>query len=187
MVVDRGKKWLRQKKLDLLLQKTTSQLDLQQQRQKKKTPTARAPLSFRVLCSCHFSSKSLARGLQISPLQSHHNKRLRKQLIKQARAMSPPILSTPRSNANSADGAGSGALKKPVGKLTRYTIFVCVAAACGGLTFGYDIGVSGGVTSNRDFLKMVKRWTEGEALELPEEEHCWRRGRKTRRKEVEER
>ena len=72
--------------------------------------------------------------------------------------MSPPILSTPRSNANSADGA----LKKPVGKLTRYTIFVCVAAAFGGLTFGYDIGVSGGVTSNRDFLKMVKRKKEVE-------------------------
>ena len=97
--------------------------------------------------------------------------------------MSPPILSTPRSSGNSADGGADVALKKPVGKLTRYTIFVCVAAAFGGLTFGYDIGVSGGVTSNRDFLKMVKRERERErergkgskALELPE--HCWRRGR----------
>ena len=79
--------------------------------------------------------------------------------------MSPPVLSPPRSNANSADG---GAAKRPAGgKLTRYTIFVCVAAAFGGLTFGYDIGVSGGVTSNRDFLKMVKRMNEeSEACEL---------------------
>ena len=72
--------------------------------------------------------------------------------------MAPPILSTPRSKASTADGgAADGAFKKPVGKLTRYTMFVCVAAAFGGLTFGYDIGVSGGVTSNRDFLKMVRR------------------------------
>ena len=78
--------------------------------------------------------------------------------------MSPPVLSTPRSNAGSADGGGG--LKKPVGKLTRYTIFVCIAAAFGGLTFGYDIGVSGGVTSNRDFLKMVRRKKTKMASEL---------------------
>jgi len=94
--------------------------------------------------------------------------------------MSPPILSPPRSNANSADGGGGGAaaagVKKPVGKLTRYTIFVCVAAAFGGLTFGYDIGVSGGVTSNRDFLKMVKE-KRGERGRHRKSSNCWRRGR----------
>lgn len=65
--------------------------------------------------------------------------------------MAPPILSI------SGDGGGASPLaNKTPSKLTRYTLFVCLAAAVGGLTFGYDIGVSGGVTSNRDFLKMVR-------------------------------
>lgn len=64
--------------------------------------------------------------------------------------MAPPILTAPPSR----DAGGALANKTP-SKLTRYTLFVCLAAAVGGLTFGYDIGVSGGVTSNRDFLKMV--------------------------------
>lgn len=89
--------------------------------------------------------------------------------------MAPPILSTPRSSyASSVDGGGSGIARPPSGgKLTRYTLFVCIAAAFGGLTFGYDIGVSGGVTSNRDFLKMVRggRLVEGRHW------NCWRRGR----------
>ncbi|KAG8636227.1 hypothetical protein MANES_16G111500v8 [Manihot esculenta] len=37
--------------------------------------------------------------------------------------------------------------------ITGYFIFACVIAASGGSLFGYDLGVSGGVTSMDDFLK----------------------------------
>ncbi|KAJ4839872.1 Sugar transport protein 14 [Turnera subulata] len=37
-------------------------------------------------------------------------------------------------------------------KITGYFIFACVVAAMGGSLFGYDLGVSGGVTSMDDFL-----------------------------------
>jgi len=39
------------------------------------------------------------------------------------------------------------------GKLTLFVFFTCVVAATGGLIFGYDIGISGGVTSMDPFLK----------------------------------
>ncbi|XP_058090161.1 sugar transport protein MST3-like [Magnolia sinica] len=39
------------------------------------------------------------------------------------------------------------------GKLTVYVIFTCIIAATGGLIFGYDIGISGGVTSMEPFLR----------------------------------
>ncbi|GJU84772.1 serine/threonine-protein kinase D6PKL2-like protein [Tanacetum coccineum] len=39
------------------------------------------------------------------------------------------------------------------GNLTLYVTFTCVVAAMGGLIFGYDIGISGGVTSMDPFLK----------------------------------
>ncbi|KAA8527583.1 hypothetical protein F0562_034702 [Nyssa sinensis] len=38
-------------------------------------------------------------------------------------------------------------------KITPIVIISCVMAATGGLMFGYDVGVSGGVTSMDDFLK----------------------------------
>lgn len=38
-------------------------------------------------------------------------------------------------------------------KITPYFIFACVVAASGGALFGYDLGVSGGVTSMDDFLE----------------------------------
>eukprot|EP00897_Mesotaenium_endlicherianum_P000951 jgi/Mesen1/10857/ME000093S10369 len=38
------------------------------------------------------------------------------------------------------------------GKITPYVAFACVVAASGGLLFGYDIGVTGGVTSMTNFL-----------------------------------
>ncbi|KAM7512882.1 hypothetical protein LguiB_011757 [Lonicera macranthoides] len=38
-------------------------------------------------------------------------------------------------------------------KITGYFIFACIIAALGGSLFGYDLGVSGGVTSMDDFLK----------------------------------
>ncbi|KAG8373719.1 hypothetical protein BUALT_Bualt11G0054000 [Buddleja alternifolia] len=39
------------------------------------------------------------------------------------------------------------------GKLTRYVIMTALAGAAGGLIFGYDLGISGGVTSMAPFLE----------------------------------
>ncbi|KVH90010.1 sugar carrier protein C-like [Cynara cardunculus var. scolymus] len=39
------------------------------------------------------------------------------------------------------------------GNLTFNVFITCLVAACGGLIFGYDIGISGGVTSMTPFLK----------------------------------
>ncbi|KAG5593965.1 hypothetical protein H5410_035197 [Solanum commersonii] len=39
------------------------------------------------------------------------------------------------------------------GKLTLYVIISCIVAAVGGSLFGYDIGISGGVTSMDEFLR----------------------------------
>ncbi|CAI9096979.1 OLC1v1033258C1 [Oldenlandia corymbosa var. corymbosa] len=38
------------------------------------------------------------------------------------------------------------------GKVTAFVIIACLVAATGGLLFGYDIGISGGVTSMNEFL-----------------------------------
>ncbi|KAJ3693671.1 hypothetical protein LUZ60_009151 [Juncus effusus] len=46
----------------------------------------------------------------------------------------------------------SGGKEYP-GKMTFYVIIACIVAATGGLIFGYDIGISGGVTSMDSFLK----------------------------------
>ncbi|KAK1267549.1 Sugar transport protein 14 [Acorus gramineus] len=39
------------------------------------------------------------------------------------------------------------------GRVTSYFVMACLVAALGGSLFGYDLGVSGGVTSMDDFLK----------------------------------
>ncbi|KAM7254619.1 hypothetical protein ACFE04_003999 [Oxalis oulophora] len=39
------------------------------------------------------------------------------------------------------------------GNLTPFVLVTCIVAAMGGLIFGYDIGISGGVTSMNPFLK----------------------------------
>ncbi|KAG0503643.1 hypothetical protein HPP92_003715 [Vanilla planifolia] len=39
------------------------------------------------------------------------------------------------------------------GKMTIFVVFACLVAATGGLIFGYDIGISGGVTSMGPFLQ----------------------------------
>ncbi|CAI9780847.1 unnamed protein product [Fraxinus pennsylvanica] len=44
-------------------------------------------------------------------------------------------------------------LAKYPGKLTCYVVITLMAAAMGGLIFGYDIGISGGVTSMAPFLE----------------------------------
>ncbi|KAK4774238.1 hypothetical protein SAY87_029257 [Trapa incisa] len=38
------------------------------------------------------------------------------------------------------------------GRITAYVIVTCIVAAVGGSIFGYDIGISGGVTSMDEFL-----------------------------------
>ncbi|XP_059623509.1 sugar carrier protein C-like [Cornus florida] len=48
-------------------------------------------------------------------------------------------------------GPGNG--KEYPGNLTLYVTVTCIVAAMGGLIFGYDIGISGGVTSMDPFLK----------------------------------
>ncbi|KAL0407332.1 UNVERIFIED_CONTAM: Sugar carrier protein C [Sesamum latifolium] len=50
-------------------------------------------------------------------------------------------------------GPGPGTGKEYPGNLTPYVIVTCVIAAMGGLIFGYDIGISGGVTSMDSFLQ----------------------------------
>lgn len=47
----------------------------------------------------------------------------------------------------------SGSAKAYPGELTSYVMVTCIIAAMGGLIFGYDIGISGGVTSMDPFLK----------------------------------
>lgn len=39
------------------------------------------------------------------------------------------------------------------GKITLFVVASCMVAAMGGAIFGYDIGVSGGVTSMEPFLR----------------------------------
>ncbi|XP_068634607.1 sugar transport protein MST3-like [Aristolochia californica] len=47
----------------------------------------------------------------------------------------------------------TGEVKNYSGKVTGFVIFTCLVAASGGLIFGYDLGVSGGVTSMDVFLE----------------------------------
>ncbi|KAJ4780405.1 sugar transporter 1 [Rhynchospora pubera] len=46
-----------------------------------------------------------------------------------------------------------GTTKDYPGKLTGFVLLTCIVAATGGLIFGYDLGISGGVTSMNPFLK----------------------------------
>ncbi|XP_071691466.1 sugar transport protein 13-like [Rutidosis leptorrhynchoides] len=50
-------------------------------------------------------------------------------------------------------GVTSGRGDEFEAKITPIVIISCIMAATGGLMFGYDVGVSGGVTSMPDFLK----------------------------------
>ncbi|MCL7042141.1 hypothetical protein MKW94_011883 [Papaver nudicaule] len=43
--------------------------------------------------------------------------------------------------------------KQYSGRVTKYVILSCMVAAMGGFLFGYDLGISGGVTSMEPFLK----------------------------------
>ncbi|CAA2956209.1 sugar transport 13 [Olea europaea subsp. europaea] len=64
-----------------------------------------------------------------------------------------------------ASGAGGTQFEA---KITPIVIISCIMAATGGLMFGYDVGVSGGVTSMDDFLKkffpVVSRRTRDQGI-----------------------
>lgn len=53
-------------------------------------------------------------------------------------------------------GAGAfvetSGIKRYEGKVTPYVLMTCFVAAMGGLLFGYDLGITGGVTSMDEFL-----------------------------------
>nr|XP_010942230.1 sugar transport protein MST6-like [Elaeis guineensis] len=49
--------------------------------------------------------------------------------------------------------ASAGGSRDYPGKMTFYVFFACLIAATGGLIFGYDVGISGGVTSMDSFLE----------------------------------
>ncbi|KAJ7524386.1 hypothetical protein O6H91_17G003000 [Diphasiastrum complanatum] len=48
---------------------------------------------------------------------------------------------------------GGGRADLYEGRMTLFVVLACIVAASGGLIFGYDIGISGGVTSMDDFLE----------------------------------
>ncbi|KZV45301.1 sugar carrier protein C-like [Dorcoceras hygrometricum] len=50
-------------------------------------------------------------------------------------------------------GISTGSSKAYPGKLTAKVLLTCLVGATGGLIFGYDIGISGGVTSMPSFLQ----------------------------------
>ncbi|KAI8564530.1 hypothetical protein RHMOL_Rhmol03G0188800 [Rhododendron molle] len=52
-----------------------------------------------------------------------------------------------------AIGSDQGAPGEYKGRMTLFVVLSCMMAAMGGVIFGYDIGISGGVTSMEPFLK----------------------------------
>ncbi|KAF4378836.1 hypothetical protein G4B88_008306 [Cannabis sativa] len=58
-------------------------------------------------------------------------------------------------------------------RITGYFIFACIVAALGGSLFGYDLGVSGGVTSMDDFLKeFFPKVYRRKQMHLKETDYC---------------
>ncbi|NP_001268040.1 hexose transporter [Vitis vinifera] len=70
-------------------------------------------------------------------------------------------------------GFDKGTGKAYPGNLTPYVTVTCVVAAMGGLIFGYDIGISGGVTSMAPFLqKFFPSVYRKEALDKSTNQYC---------------
>jgi MFS family permease len=74
-------------------------------------------------------------------------------------------------------GAGggfvAGDVKNYPGKVTRHVVNACVLGAMGGLIFGYDLGISGGVTSMAPFLnKFFPDVYRKEALDTSTNQYC---------------
>ncbi|XP_038890849.1 sugar carrier protein C-like [Benincasa hispida] len=69
---------------------------------------------------------------------------------------------------NEGDG-----IKNYPGELTCYVLITCIVAALGGLIFGYDIGISGGVTSMAPFLQeFFPSVYQKEALDTSTNQYC---------------
>ncbi|WCJ41424.1 Sugar transport protein 1 [Euphorbia peplus] len=78
--------------------------------------------------------------------------------------MAPPVLSSVSGTRNSDDY---------VGKLNWYVALTCIVGAMGGLIFGYDIGISGGVTSMPSFLhKFFPSVYRREVLDTSTNQYC---------------
>lgn len=58
------------------------------------------------------------------------------------------------------------------GSVTSYVIISCIVAAVGGSIFGYDIGISGGVTSMDEFLKKFFRSVYDQKKNAKENDYC---------------
>ncbi|XP_050226933.1 sugar transport protein 1-like [Mercurialis annua] len=60
------------------------------------------------------------------------------------------------------------------GKLTFKVIYTCILAATGGLIFGYDLGISGGVTSMDSFLKefFPKVYRKESSITPSDDQYC---------------
>lgn len=70
--------------------------------------------------------------------------------------MAPHIPSAPPSDSIIPSGASTPARGAASQRFTLYTAAACGVAAIGGVLFGYDIGVTGGVTADRFFLQKVR-------------------------------
>uniref|UniRef100_A0A7N1A9V0 Major facilitator superfamily (MFS) profile domain-containing protein n=1 Tax=Kalanchoe fedtschenkoi TaxID=63787 RepID=A0A7N1A9V0_KALFE len=57
-------------------------------------------------------------------------------------------------------------------KITGYAVVCWMLAACGGLAFGYDIGISGGVTAMEDFLIKFFPQVHQRKLHAREDNYC---------------
>ncbi|KAM0974695.1 hypothetical protein ACFX2C_017841 [Malus domestica] len=71
------------------------------------------------------------------------------------------------------DGVVSDRAQQYEYRITGYFVFACIVAALGGSLFGYDLGVSGGVTSMDDFLKeFFPKIYRRKQLHLNETDYC---------------
>ncbi|CAK7344421.1 unnamed protein product [Dovyalis caffra] len=72
-----------------------------------------------------------------------------------------------------AGGFVAGDVKNYPGTVTRHVAIACVLGAMGGLSFGYDLGISGGVTSMASFLKkFFPDVYRKEALDTSTNQYC---------------
>ncbi|XP_022151700.1 sugar transport protein 12-like [Momordica charantia] len=71
------------------------------------------------------------------------------------------------------NGNQGGSITNYPRELTSYLLITCIVAAMGGLIFGYDIGISGGVTSMAPFLqRFFPSVYEKEALDTSTNQYC---------------
>lgn len=66
----------------------------------------------------------------------------------------------------------TGEVKDYGGKMTVFVFMTCLVAATGGLIFGYDLGVSGGVTSMDSFLSQFFPSVEKKMKSAHENQYC---------------